>query len=562
MRAARSILRHIGLPLVLIFHIWLATQVVPLWRYQMNPDGVGYLSVARKYLDGHFFDAINAYWSPLYSWLLVPLLAVGIHGLLATKVLAVAIGAGVLCVVWWILGNLRLTREARTVTCLTLVPILLYFGMYVTTPDLLVAGAVLFYLGQMTRPNYERWRHSRTLSGALAGVAYLAKAYALPVVFAHFTLVNLIDLARLKGMRKQVLVRAAYGYAAFLIIVGFWAGALSIKYGHLTTGSTGRFNLAWNGPQFRIPHHFGGFVAPPDELAISGWDDATFYDVARWDPLGSDAQREHFRKNRERNYKNIVAINEGFTWLMWPILIGAAVACFSGADPQPRRPTFILLSVLLLYPVGYYFLHVEQRFLMVTCVLLLVLGVFLIGATGNAFDFGPVRRVLASGALCATFLYNPKWDPAAQPWAKAFERYSLFLAAPHQADISQIAGRLAGDMPPRSRVASSDNWGGTLYVSYLLDLAYWGQGKPNHTPEEVLADLEKCEIDYFWVWGDNPAARYPFVNRLPEITGGKVRNLRIYRFIPSSATQPADAGARREIRSTKFEGRINDRMTQ
>lgn len=39
-------------------------------RYYMNPDGISYLDMGDAYLRGDWNMAINAFWSPLYSWLL------------------------------------------------------------------------------------------------------------------------------------------------------------------------------------------------------------------------------------------------------------------------------------------------------------------------------------------------------------------------------------------------------------------------------------------------------------------------------------------------------------
>ena len=39
-------------------------------RHTMGPDGVSYLDIGEAYWRGDFQMAINAYWSPFYSWLL------------------------------------------------------------------------------------------------------------------------------------------------------------------------------------------------------------------------------------------------------------------------------------------------------------------------------------------------------------------------------------------------------------------------------------------------------------------------------------------------------------
>ena len=39
-------------------------------RFTMNPDGISYLDMGDAYLRGDWYMAINAFWSPLYSWIL------------------------------------------------------------------------------------------------------------------------------------------------------------------------------------------------------------------------------------------------------------------------------------------------------------------------------------------------------------------------------------------------------------------------------------------------------------------------------------------------------------
>jgi hypothetical protein len=50
----------------------LALGAVDAWvtRFTMNPDGVSYLDIGDAYWRGDWHNAINAYWSPLYSWIL------------------------------------------------------------------------------------------------------------------------------------------------------------------------------------------------------------------------------------------------------------------------------------------------------------------------------------------------------------------------------------------------------------------------------------------------------------------------------------------------------------
>ena len=59
----------------LVLCCWLAAAAlgaIHTWaaRHNMNADGMSYLDLADAWREGRWAEAINAYWSPLYSWLL------------------------------------------------------------------------------------------------------------------------------------------------------------------------------------------------------------------------------------------------------------------------------------------------------------------------------------------------------------------------------------------------------------------------------------------------------------------------------------------------------------
>src|SRR5690606_31800021 len=146
---ARRMLPWIAPTLVALAYLAFAIHHFAAHRYQINPDGVGYISVAQKYLRGEWADAVNAYWSPLYSWLLVPLLAVGIEPLAATKVLGVGIGGLILFAMTRLLRLAGVRQDVRTIAALAAIPLVVDAAYDVITPDLLLAAALLLYLGSL-----------------------------------------------------------------------------------------------------------------------------------------------------------------------------------------------------------------------------------------------------------------------------------------------------------------------------------------------------------------------------------------------------------------------------
>lgn len=531
-----ALARYLLLPAILLAFLVQGYRIAPGYSGQMNPDGAGYLTVARQYLDGHTADAVNAYWSPLYSWLLVPFLGAGVDPLLSTKLLAVLIGAGAIASVWWLMRNLAVPVEYRVIVALTLFPILFYFGMNVTTPDLLVATMLLLYAASMTRRRFGRKWWDGLLSGALGGLAYLAKAYALPVVGLHLAIVSVAWWVRSpRRKRRRVIIHSLTTILTFALVAGAWSAVLSQKYGYFTTGSTGKFNFAYNGPDWKMPMHRGTLLAVPTESGTSAWDDITVAEYPHWNPLATPRDRDKWEKNRERNENAILKLLQKFTWLLWPIVLLGVWVSGSRLDPSPRRPGAVFVALLLIFPIGYWLLHVEERFLSFLCIGLLVLGAFVaarLTAPLWAWVRVPLRIVLVL-AVGWSFLSKPDYNPEKGPWHMSLGRWSIANRWGDGSSYRDRAAQLAGVMPARARFASIGDWSQTLYLAYLLNARYYGEIKPDLPEPSIQADLAKHQVEFLWVWG---AKNYRFLKNAPEVTGGKVPKLRIYDLRPREAT--------------------------
>src|SRR5437588_11516935 len=77
---------------LLLAYCCLGILLFPLYQYQVDPDGISYINIAHLYALRDFHDAVNGYWGPLISWLLVPLLLAKLLPLYAYKILTLIIG--------------------------------------------------------------------------------------------------------------------------------------------------------------------------------------------------------------------------------------------------------------------------------------------------------------------------------------------------------------------------------------------------------------------------------------------------------------------------------------
>lgn len=153
-----------------------------------NPDGVAYTALAEHWRHGRWAAAVSGYWSPLLPWLLAPLLAVGVAPLLAIRVLLR--GGALLTLV--LLRRLALLAGVSVPVAdamrLVAAPVLVWASLFGPVPRTaarprparLVRGGPWPGFADAGRPGWPGMQ-----AGALAAVAYLAKAYSLPFLAVH-----------------------------------------------------------------------------------------------------------------------------------------------------------------------------------------------------------------------------------------------------------------------------------------------------------------------------------------------------------------------------------------
>lgn len=75
--------KHIVAPLILAVFVVIGVALSAAVAYHnrlgvTNVDGISYMGIAREYANGWLPDAINAYWSPMVSWMMAPFIAAGL----------------------------------------------------------------------------------------------------------------------------------------------------------------------------------------------------------------------------------------------------------------------------------------------------------------------------------------------------------------------------------------------------------------------------------------------------------------------------------------------------
>jgi hypothetical protein len=228
----------------------------------MNPDGVSYLDVADKYLQRDWSWAVNAYWSPLYSWLLAVMLhvfrpdafweypAVHLLNLLLYLVAFACFEVLLFQVIRHQAEPVEHSRDGLRLApwawqCLGYVLFLWCALVLITvsaaTPDMCVAAIVFLLAAVLLRIRSQPARWSGfVLLGILLGTAYLAKTVMFPLSFV-FLAVGLFSA----GGWRRALPRVIVSFLLFMLVSAPFLLALHGAKGRWTFGDSGRLTYAW-----------------------------------------------------------------------------------------------------------------------------------------------------------------------------------------------------------------------------------------------------------------------------------------------------------------------------
>jgi len=233
-------------------------------RFSITVDGMSYLDIADAYFRRDWGMAINAYWSPLYSWAL----GLGLWILKPStywQFPAVQFVNFLICVLslwcfdffWSQQAQFLYADSSKTAeSCQTTLPLWAWFSLGYTlfiwsiarativsavTPDLLVSAIVFLASGLIVRI---RRGHNGFLTflllGLVLGVGYLCKSAMFVIGFVFLG----VAFLAVGDVRKSV-VRTCAALLVFLIVAAPFVIAISRSKHRFTIGDTAKINLAW-----------------------------------------------------------------------------------------------------------------------------------------------------------------------------------------------------------------------------------------------------------------------------------------------------------------------------
>jgi hypothetical protein len=476
--------------LVLMLYLFFSVILFSHYQYIINPDGISYISIAQNYVNGHISYAINGYWSPLYSWLLIPFILlwkVNLGNIIATKILAIIIGLFTLIAIYLILIKLHLNNYLNTVILLAFIPIMLYFTFQFITPDLLVACLLLYYLNFLMDEKYRKKEYMGLLTGFFGVLAFLAKSYVFFFFLIHFIFTNLFYVKNFPLDKGNIKKNLLWGLSIFLVISGIWVGVISEKYGVITIGTTGSYNYELVGPESDGHAMFyKGLITPPNEFSVSAWEDPSYFQLKKWNPLESTENFIHQIMIILNNFYNIVLISLYLLFVPFFSILLALFLFFKSNEKSIKNNVIFILGTIILYIGGYILIIVEGRYLWFSLILSFILGFYSLNELYNQNDiklnfFRASIIIMVAALVFYPLLFFMYYNPSL-----GYYETSLALKS------HGIEGN----------IASNDQWEIMDYLSYYLDSRFYGV-TTHQSDSELKETLNFYQIDYYFVWGES-----------------------------------------------------------
>ncbi len=124
-------------------------------RNQINPDAVAYVRFAQYIAHGDFSHSISGYWSPLISWCMTPLVAMGMDGLHAARVVLALWGAAFVVAFYFFARTLHAIGPVLRVAATCIVALAaVSMAVGVISPDIILGTCLLAYFAAVMRQTY------------------------------------------------------------------------------------------------------------------------------------------------------------------------------------------------------------------------------------------------------------------------------------------------------------------------------------------------------------------------------------------------------------------------
>jgi len=387
--------------------LWFASKCI----HQIDADAISYTGIASELKQGLFHVSINGFRSPLISWLMAAI--PGLPPFQSGKLITILMYVGTVVLLYAFTKKLWHSDVIAGFAALMFVVArgVAFDAVALISADFLFAVLTLVYFWILLDCLRED-RHWFLL-GCVHGLAFLAKAFALP----WLALMTFGAVLASSGKRDG-LKRLAAAATIPILAAALWASILHSKYGSFTTGTQFKTNfLQWTLREYRNhrPQTYSALLdirASTDEHMVT-------------DPMAPGSWGWSYKLNMHRVFPKIIQAEIVNIPLMMKelailsnpgILLGFALilafAFRSGGHALLNKDARIMIAIVVIAAISlvlaYCMLVVDERYLLPLVPLIIAIGSrFMIKASSDGYSLLRLACwVLAVVSFAWTLVYS------------------------------------------------------------------------------------------------------------------------------------------------------------
>lgn len=494
-----------------VLYIGLFFLLFPWYQYVLDIDAISYIHVAERYANGSFYSAVNGYWSPLISWLLIPFLKTGFNPVLSAKYINGLLGLVTLFSCQSLIDKFNIHDTLKKILPFILAVLLLSYAFYELCADLLQLWLIILYLNLVFSKNFINNNYKIILAGTLAALSYYAKAYSFPFFLVHFPIMVYVLLRRqgTSQVNKIFLVKTAIALITFFILVTPYLVVLTHKYGSFRINNAGKLNTSW----FLSPGISDNrkiVAEPPFADATSYWDEPTYTQEKYVGPFTSF---KYFLRQVKLTISNTIkfcGLLNLISICSFVILLGFIAYTYS-RKKLTEGNEWLLLITTVLYPSGYLLIFIEWRYIwLLPVTLMIMMGILLSFVFEKGFITKRIYTVLAI-FFAGTFLLQP-----------VNEMQDL---RNNNKDVYEMAesfkkNNIHGNFFLNYKTFSP--YGKTVVLSYLTNSKLYGPVLLDYNFEELMKNANNYNVDYYLYFYNFPSEKEMFMQSPYAKTGIKI----------------------------------------
>lgn len=349
--------------------------LLPHFIHQVDPDGIAYVNQAKLYFTGGFFTAINGCWSSLFPILLSPFVKLGIDPLLLCRLLNGLFS----CLLLFSVNELIKKFKINYSFYLTLLPfviciIMLSITFYLLGPDVLQTLLLSILLNILLQHNFFERKLKIILAAFIATLCYLAKSYNFSIITVlAFILFGLHYYITTKKVFSFLFFKKLFFfYTIFLLFCSPYIIIISIKYNKPTFSTAGPITMH----KSLAPEDFANnpiFIPPPSLYSLASSDDPSLNTP---NTINFFTSKAYFLKTIKIFFATIIEytkILNQISFLSSAIIVFFLLFVFIDVGKNYSEQKLRLITFMLLYPLGYFLIAIEWRYVWINIFTLLVM---------------------------------------------------------------------------------------------------------------------------------------------------------------------------------------------